>query len=228
MLSPKAFKVLSSESRIKILELLYIQPLSVEEIGEMIGLKPITVRHHINALGENGFIKSIETRSGRVGRPRIRYKISQDLVPVYYPSRLHLPLLQDMVEEMMNLLGEEETKTFLRKVGREMALKDLKNLVSNNGVDKWTPKAFRDVYVEGFLAGRGDIPEIVHEDGRRIVFRVNNCLYHELASKRPHLFCGGLEEGYYAELSRGMGGNVKFRTRFLEAGNEYCEIEIYW
>ena len=201
----------------------------MEEISEKTGLKPITIRHHLRTLREIGFITSQEARDGRVGRPKVKYVVTKTLPPLYYPGRLYIPLLEDIVEKLVNTLGEEKAKLFFREIGGEMAFRDLMDLSTTHRIDEWTPQIFGKIYVEDHLSKKGAIPEIVCIDDRRIIFRINNCLFHELACKRPTLFCDGLEEGYYAKVSKSIGGNILFKRRkSIGMGDNCCELEIIW
>ena len=52
------FKALADASRLKIVGLLAVQPLSVEQISEMLGLRPSTVSHHLARLSEAGLVSA--------------------------------------------------------------------------------------------------------------------------------------------------------------------------
>jgi CBS domain-containing protein len=61
-------KALSALARLRIAELLTTKPMSVDEIAKATGMKPITVRHHLELLRVGGMVNT-EERHGRVGRP---------------------------------------------------------------------------------------------------------------------------------------------------------------
>jgi signal-transduction protein with cAMP-binding, CBS, and nucleotidyltransferase domain len=64
------FKAVSVRARLRMAELLSVRPMSVEELAGELGIKPITVRHHIDVLRRNGIIEEVqEERFGKVGRP---------------------------------------------------------------------------------------------------------------------------------------------------------------
>jgi len=71
-------KALSTMVRLRIAELLSTQYMGVEQIAKEIGVKAITVRHHLDVLRRSGIIE-IEEVHGRVGRPRALFKAT-DLV----------------------------------------------------------------------------------------------------------------------------------------------------
>jgi signal-transduction protein with cAMP-binding, CBS, and nucleotidyltransferase domain len=71
-------KALSTMIRLRIAELLSTRYMGVEQIAEEIGVKAITVRHHLDVLRRSGIIE-IEEVHGKVGRPRALFKAT-DLV----------------------------------------------------------------------------------------------------------------------------------------------------
>lgn len=52
------FKALSDASRLKIVGLLAREPLSVEQMAEMLSLRPSTVSHHLSKLSEVGLVSA--------------------------------------------------------------------------------------------------------------------------------------------------------------------------
>jgi len=52
------FKALSDANRLKIVGLLARESLSVEQIAEMLSLRPSTVSHHLSILGEAGLVSA--------------------------------------------------------------------------------------------------------------------------------------------------------------------------
>ena len=71
-------KALSTMVRLRIAELLSTRYMGVEQIAKEIGVKAITVRHHLEVLRRSGIIE-IEEVHGKVGRPRALFKAT-DLV----------------------------------------------------------------------------------------------------------------------------------------------------
>jgi signal-transduction protein with cAMP-binding, CBS, and nucleotidyltransferase domain len=71
-------KALSTMIRLRIAELLSTRYMGVEQIATEIGVKAITVRHHLDILMRSGIIE-IEEVHGKVGRPRALFKAT-DLV----------------------------------------------------------------------------------------------------------------------------------------------------
>ena len=68
-----AHRVLSAFARLKIAELISTWPMSVDQIAKEIGMKPITVRHHLNLLKAGGMINTEQLR-GKIGRPTTLFR----------------------------------------------------------------------------------------------------------------------------------------------------------
>jgi predicted transcriptional regulator len=80
-------KALSTMIRLRIAELLSTRYMGVEQIAKEIGVKAITVRHHLDILRRSGIIE-IEEVHGKVGRPRALFKAT-DLVSEGFHSLKH-------------------------------------------------------------------------------------------------------------------------------------------
>ncbi|MEM2907536.1 MAG: winged helix-turn-helix domain-containing protein [Candidatus Odinarchaeota archaeon] len=74
------FKALSCEARYNIYNLLRRRQMSIDEISNLINLKPITVRHHISELERSGLICKKLNRVSLVGRPSTVYGVNSDLL----------------------------------------------------------------------------------------------------------------------------------------------------
>jgi CBS domain-containing protein len=71
-------KALSTMVRLRIAELLSTRYMGVDQIAGTIGVKPITVRHHLEVLRRSGIIETEEVH-GKIGRPRTLFK-AKDLI----------------------------------------------------------------------------------------------------------------------------------------------------
>ena len=75
------FKAVSVRARLRIAELLSVKPMGVDELSQELGIKPITVRHHIEVLRRTGMIEeSQEHPYGKVGRPLALFKITNSIL----------------------------------------------------------------------------------------------------------------------------------------------------
>src|SRR5512144_1978151 len=86
----------------KILQTLLRKPrITINELAEIVGINPISVRHHLTNLQMEGLVNAQEERHG-VGRPRLVYLLTEDGMekfPTRY-LRLTTRLLAQMKESM--------------------------------------------------------------------------------------------------------------------------------
>ena len=229
LIEVEAYRALSSKSRLDILKLLYRKPMSVEEIAAMLNLQPITIRHHLQSLVEAGFIETYEERVGSVGRPKIFYKVVREPPLVAYPHRRYLMLSNFIVSTLRFVLGEDQAKKILRKAGHEMGENTTKRLELEYEIRHWSIKAYEEFFVKDYLEKMGAEPEIVELSDRKIVYRLHNCLFFEMAMKMPEIMCDVLHESFHEGLTKTMGKNVTInRLTCMSKGDPYCEHSCEW
>lgn len=229
MSEPEVFQALASKSRLNILKLLYKKPLSIDEIATATGLQPVTIRHHLQALEEADFIESYEERQGTVGRPKVFYRIAKETHHVVFPKRHYMMLSDALVTMMRSLLGTDRTKSILRKVGTEMGEGAMKKLELDHGVKEWSVKSFKDHFINKYLIEAGAEPEIMEETDTKIVYRLHNCLFFELAVKMPEIMCDVLHESFHDGVANVMGKQAAMsRGSCMGKGDPYCEHVFEW
>jgi len=229
LIEAEAYRALSSKSRLDIIKLLYRKPMSVEEIAEKLGLQPITIRHHLQSLVEAGFIEASEERAGSVGRPKIYYKMVREPPLVSYPKRRYLMLNNFIINTMRYVLGEDQAKKILRKAGHEMGENTTKRLELEHEIKDWNVKTYQEFFVRGYLEKMGAEPEIAEVNDKKIVYRLHNCLFFEMAVKMPEIMCDVLHESFHEGLTKAMGKNVAVtRLTCMSKGDPYCEHSCEW
>lgn len=229
MSEKKAYEALSSASRLEILKLLHKKPLSVDEIAKVVNLQPITVRHHLQSLEDAGFIESYEKKRGTVGRPKVYYQIAKEPTIVGYPKRRYLTLSNFMIKNLQLLIGSKRASKLLERVGKNMSESVIREIESKHDVKEWSPEAFRDFFIKGYLEEAGAEPEIVKTDKNLVVYRVHNCIFLELAVKMPDMMCDVLHEAFHEGVSSAMGGKAKItRLTCKGHGDPYCEHNCEW
>lgn len=224
-----AYNALSSESRLKILKLLHKHSLSVEEIAEKMDLQPITVRHHLQSLQDAGFIENYEERTGNVGRPRVFYRIAKEPTTVGYPKRRYMNLSNFLIKTLQSLIGTDRADNVLKRVGENMGKNVIKEIESKNDVNHWTPETFSTFFIKEYLEKAGAEPEIMMSTENKVMYRVHNCLFLELAVKMPETMCDILHEAFHDGVSTAMGGNAKIKKlTCMGHGDTYCEHKCEW
>lgn len=229
MIEAEAYRALASKSRMDILKLLYRNDMSVEQLAQKLGLQPITVRHHLQSLVESGFIEAVEERAGSVGRPKIFYRLVKEPPLLTYPKRGYLALNNFLVNTLRTTLGESQAKKILRKAGLDMGENTTKRLESEYEIRDWTPKMFEQFFIRDYLERMGSEPEIVEINDKKIVYRVHNCLFLEMAIKTPDIICDVLHESFHEGLTKAMNKGMKISHQTCMAkGTPYCELTVEW
>lgn len=141
-------------TRDRILQSILRHPRStINELAEVVGINPISVRHHLTNLQVEGLVDADEERHG-VGRPRLVYLLTEDGMerfPTRY-LRLTTRLLSQMKEKLPGaVVGElfrevatglaEEHEAQLKGMNVEERLDTLKELLAEEGfVVEWEKK----------------------------------------------------------------------------------------
>lgn len=221
------FKALSSEPRWGILRSLSAGPMSINQLADEVGLKPITVRHHVQTLLQSGLIEVHGEVKESVGRPEVYYRATEKNVSVSFPKRDYLFLAQTLVDGVSAQLGEEEALKLFNRIGEEVGVSLVRGLALEHGVEKWSPEAFKEFFVEGLLGGMGTVPEVVSMGENEITFRERNCLFLEMARSNPNLVCNGLDTGFHRGVVKGLGPGVEGeRLKCMGHDDPYCEYAV--
>lgn len=110
---------MSTNTRDRVLKTLLLrQECTINELAESVGIKPISVRHHLAKLEVEGLIKSIEERHD-VGRPRLVYSLTKKGVEEF-PTR-YLSLTLRLLEQLKASLPEKMVGELFRKIAQDMA-----------------------------------------------------------------------------------------------------------
>jgi predicted ArsR family transcriptional regulator len=222
-------RALASRPRADILKLLYKEPRNIEELAEKLTLRPITVRHHIQFLMETGLVESYEERSGSSGRPTNYYRIAKSLPIVNFPERHYLLFSSFLIDTIQRNIGEQETREIIAKAGYEMGKEVIKQLEQKYNIEKWSPKDFARIFVKGYLEETGTEPEIISEGDSQVIYRLHNCIFFELALKKPSLICDVLHRQFHQGVCAAIGRNVKDAQRTcMGHGDNYCEHIVEW
>ena len=222
-------RALSSEARAETLKLLYKRPHVIEEIAEKLKLQPVTVRHHIQALQEAGFLETYEERSGLAGRPKTYYKLAKSLPTLTFPARRYLYLSKTLISFFLREHGKKKGFEMMAELGSEMGADTAKYLKTTYAIKEWTPNEFAKVFVEGYLQEIGAEPEVVEKTDKRVVYRTHNCVFFELSQEMPDLMCDVLHNEFHHALQETMSGNIQnVQTSCMGHGDGCCEQVFEW
>jgi DeoR family suf operon transcriptional repressor len=110
-------------TREKVLRSLLTRPRStISELSDVVGIGPISVRHHIASLQAENLVDSVEERHG-VGRPRQLFFLTESWVeqfPTRY-VRLTIRLLQHLKETMPEALVSNLFTQMAKDLANDMA-----------------------------------------------------------------------------------------------------------
>ena len=108
--------------------------MSVDQLGRELQIMPVTIRAHVNVLERGKLVKRRELRTGRAGRPRIVYSLTdeaEDLFPKDYDH-----LAASLISNVRQMYGNESVKEILRRVGEEMARSNAEEAKSEDLVER--------------------------------------------------------------------------------------------
>jgi predicted transcriptional regulator len=129
------FKALADKNRLKIVGLLAEKPYSVEELAELLQLKPPTISHHLAKLVETGLVKSHTESYYNI------YQLDQSALEAKTRSMFSQ-------QELSNVASEVDADAYDKKVIRDYSRRDgsLKTLPSQRkkleAILRYVVKAF--------------------------------------------------------------------------------------
>jgi predicted ArsR family transcriptional regulator len=218
----------ASLPRMGIIKLVSKKPSTVQEIAQEIGLKPISVRFHLQKLTELGFIKPTKGR-GRVGRPRLIYRATDKRLEVAFPPRNYLHLASVLMRVLLKSGDTGRIKMDAAKVGKEIGSELGRSLRRNTGVERWDGNLLKKHLVEGMLEEFGTRPETVFHTSKSIQYRLNNCPFRELAIQYPDIICEELDDAINVSILRELDDRIDWRKlKCIGHGDSYCEYVASW
>jgi DeoR family transcriptional regulator, suf operon transcriptional repressor len=109
----------SISTREKILHTLLRQRLcTINELADVVGINPISVRHHITRLEADGLVGSEEERHG-VGRPRRVYSLTEAGLE-HFPTR-YLRLTMRLLQQLKENLPKDMVNKLFSKMASDLA-----------------------------------------------------------------------------------------------------------
>lgn len=218
------YKVLSNQVRLDIFNLLLQGPLSIEEVAQRLGFSHHTIRLHLKDMESVGLIESYDVRGG-VGKPKLYYKLAKKLPVITFPHRAYRELLEALLEKLSEVLGRSKFEKLIKELGASMAELSIKRLEADYNVQKWDLETFKKVFVEKYAAVATGNVKIVEDWSDRLVYRVYNCPFLEVAVKHPSIVCDMLEEGHRAKITEFLEPGLTFeRTKCIAHDDPYCEF----
>jgi predicted ArsR family transcriptional regulator len=166
-----------SKIRATLLEILGQRgPMSIDDLARAAGRSKMALRYHLSSLAREGLVVFLPGQpSGEVGRPRAMVALAEQAyegLPKQY-DRLVLGLL----DEMTALLGTDQTRAILRRLGQRKAgsARLLRRRPGNR------PRLQSAVK---YLAEQGYLPRWERAAGQ-LTLHIGNCPYRQVAQVHP-------------------------------------------
>ncbi len=158
--------------------LLTRQQCTLNELADVVGISPISMRHHITRLEADGFVSAKEERHG-VGRPRMVFTLTElglERFPTRY-VRLTLRLLDQLKETMpasiVNNLFTQMAQDMVHDLGSQSELQNLP-------IEERLTKMQRILESEGFTINW-------ERQGDQYLIREVNCPYFHVGQSHPEV-----------------------------------------
>lgn len=194
-----------SSSRLRILHhLKRVSEASVADLSAGLGLTPVTIRHHLEALREEGLVEPpTARRKSGPGRPELIYRAS--------PAADRL-----MPRNYGELCG-----CLMQAMGTDQPAEDLRSSLELLGAELGRAERPADglAGAKRFLEQRGYFPAVQRTE-QTITIRLANCPYLELAESNPDL-CH-FDRALIGAL---LGAEVEMGERIVNQ-NPACTFEI--
>ena len=183
---------------------------SVAELSEALGLTTVTIRHHLEAMQQDGLIKEPQPRhKPGPGRPEMFYHVS-DSAEEFLP-RSYENLCLALIDAARNTLPPMQVSNMIIKAGARVA-----DLITTNHLDSG---AKRSDLLMAFLNEQGYFPSEERQDGELFI-HFANCPYLTVSEHAPEVCLFDLEL-----TGNVLNANARFEKRIIN-GDPYCRLRL--
>ena len=190
------YRALADPTRRRILRILedMAEPVTVDQLANLLRLHSNTVRGHLEALERASLVeRSLEKRT-TPGRPRLLYSAVDDPGPEGGGYRM----LAEMLTTSLKVAADDPTAA-AQAAGREWG----RRMVPSDGPDPLTHEQVVE-RVTQMLSNLGFEPERSESDGK-VVIDLQGCPFRDLARAQPDVVCA-LHFGLLEGAVEAMGG----------------------
>ncbi len=164
-------------TREKILQTLLRKPRStINELAEVVGINPISVRHHLTNLQMEGLVEGQEERHG-VGRPRLVYILTEDGME-HFPTR-YLRLTTRLLSQMKETMEGPVVAKLFGQVAEDLA-KEYESDIKGLSIEE------RLYFVQDVLAQEGFTVEWEKKDDKYQIHEIS-CPYYQIGVAHPEV-----------------------------------------
>ena len=163
---------------------------SVSEVAELFDIHPNVARLHLSKLEEGHMLVSDTHKTGKGGRPRRYYRLSDEVIQLNFPNRDYQLLAKMAIESIMSLgdVGGEVLFKTGEKFGRDMVDQYAKEI---DDEPMNLPFDHKLAILKEISEKTGFSPEfIIPANQTDIQFKVFNCPFKEMATEQQEAVCG--------------------------------------
>jgi DeoR family suf operon transcriptional repressor len=164
-------------TRDKILQTLLQKPRStINTLADVVGINPISVRHHLTNLQMEGLVEGQEERHG-VGRPRLVYILTNEGME-RFPTR-YMQLTTRLLTQMKETMPAPVVTKLFSKIADDIASQysnDIKGLNIEERLD----------FVKEMLGHEGFTVEWEKKDGQYQIHEIS-CPYYQIGVAHPEV-----------------------------------------
>jgi DeoR family suf operon transcriptional repressor len=182
---------------------------TVKELADIVGISPVSVRHHLINLQAEGLVHVEEVRHG-VGRPHHTFSLTEKALE-FFPSR-YFRLTNRLLEKIKESLSDEKLDELLLSLAISMAEESAAHL-------KNLPLIGRVQGLVKILSEEGFEPELNTEDDKMFI-RVLSCPYLNLAREHPEICM--IDQSF---IAKALSVPVERVTCIVE-GDDHCNYKI--
>jgi len=166
-----------SATRDKILRTLLKKPRStINDLAEVVGINPISVRHHLTNLQMEGLVEGQEERHG-VGRPRLVYILTNEGME-RFPTR-YMQLTTRLIAQMKETMPGPVVAKLFSQIAEDLANEyatDMRNFTMEERLD----------FVKDMLAQEGFTVEWEKKDDQYQIHEIS-CPYYQIGVAHPEV-----------------------------------------
>ncbi|AGT32776.1 transcriptional regulator [Geobacillus genomosp. 3] len=187
----KITNVLSDPTRFHIYEYMakIHREVSVQEIAEKFHIHPNVARLHLTKLEDVRMVVSDTQKTGKGGRPSRLYRLSDEVVGLYFPFRDY-QLLARIAIQTMAKLGPAGIEA-LRETGKQFGYELVANRLPHNGSASALTLEDKIRIMEEAAEAAGFLPQFHYEENEGVLYLdIFNCPFKEIAAQHPDTVCG--------------------------------------
>lgn len=163
---------------------------SVSEVAELFDIHPNVARLHLSKLEDGHMLVSDTQKTGKGGRPRRYYRLSNEVVQLNFPNRDYQTLAKMAIETMISLgdAGNEALFKTGEKYGRDLAYQYAAEIDAEPENLSFDHKL---AILKEVSEKAGFSPEFyIPANQTDIQFKVFNCPFKEIAAEHQEAVCG--------------------------------------